>query len=142
MDEFAGKYGIKARRIHYTESDRFLDMRLMGPHNHCNAEAAWLTCHEFGIAGRAAARTVVTFQPSEYRLEKIAEANGALYVNDSKYMIVEVPRVALSSFDRPMVLLAGDKFKGGDLPGLCPPLEEHAWCVILFRVGREWFEPA
>lgn len=31
MDELAGKYGIKARKIHYTESDRFPDMQLHGP---------------------------------------------------------------------------------------------------------------
>lgn len=49
-----------------------------------------------------------------------------LYVNDSKCTTVEALRVALSSFDRPVVLLAGGKFKGGDLPGLCPLLKEHA----------------
>ncbi len=56
MDELAGKYGIKARKIHYTESDRFPDMQLMGPHNRCNAEAAWLACREFGVTEEAAAR--------------------------------------------------------------------------------------
>ena len=78
MDELAGKYGIKARKIHYTESDRFPDMQLMGPHNRCNAEAAWLACREFGVTEEAAARAVAAFQPLEHRLEKVAEINGVL----------------------------------------------------------------
>ena len=90
----------------------------------------------------AAARAVAAFQPLEHRLEKVAEINGVLYVNDSKCTTVEALRVALSSFDRPVVLLAGGKFKGGDLPGLCPLLKEHARCVALFGASREWFEPA
>ena len=142
MDELAGKYGIKARKIHYTESDRFPGMQLMGPHNRCNAEAAWLACREFGVTEEAAARAVAAFQPLEHRLEKVAEINGVQYVNDSKCTTVEALRVALSSFDRPVVLLAGGKFKGGDLPGLCPLLKEHARCVALFGASRERFEPA
>ena len=130
------------RKIHYTESDRFPDMQLMGPHNRCNAEAAWLACREFGVTEEAAARAVAAFQPLEHRLEKVAEINGVLYVNDSKCTTVEALRVALSSFDRPVVLLAGGKFKGGDLPGLCPLLKEHARCVALFGASRERFEPA
>ena len=106
MDELAGKYGIKARKIHYAESERFPDMQLMGPHNRCNAEAAWLACREFGVTEEAAARAVAAFQPLEHRLEKVAEINGVLYVNDSKCTTVEALRVALSSFDRPVVLLA------------------------------------
>ena len=90
----------------------------------------------------AAARAVAAFQPLEHRLEKVAEINGVLYVNDSKCTTVEALRVALSSFDRPVVLLAGGKFKGGDLPGLCPLLKEHARCVALFGASRERFEPA
>ena len=41
-----------------------------------------------------------------------------------------------------MVLLAGGKFKGGDLPGLCPLLKGRARCVALFGASRERFEPA
>ena len=117
-------------------------MQLMGPHNRCNAEAAWLACREFGVTEEAAARAVAAFRPLEHRLEKVAEINGVLYVNDSKCTTVEALRVALSSFDRPVVLLAGGKFKGGDLPGLCPLLKGRARCVALFGASRERFEPA
>lgn len=142
MDDLAARYGLKARIVHYTASDRFPEMQLVGPHNRSNAEAAWLACREFGVTEEAAARAVAAFAPLEHRLEKVAEINGVLYVNDSKCTTVEALRVALASFDRPVVLLAGGKFKGGDLPGLCPLLKKHARCVALFGASRERFEPA
>ena len=84
MDKLADKYGLKARRIFYSISDRFPEMHLIGPHNRANAEAAWLACREFGVTEEAAARAVANFVPLEHRLEKVAERNGILYVNDSK----------------------------------------------------------
>lgn len=142
MDELARRYGLAARIAHYAATERFPDMQLMGPHNRANAEAAWLACREFGVSEEAAARAVAAFRPLEHRLEKVAEIGGVLYVNDSKCTTVEALRVALASFDRPVVLLAGGKFKGGNLPGLCPLLKRHARCVALFGASRERFEPA
>lgn len=142
MDELARRYGLKGRIAHYAATGRFPDMQLMGPHNRANAEAAWLACREFGVSEEAAARAVAAFRPLEHRLEKVAEIGGVLYVNDSKCTTVEALRVALASFDRPVVLLAGGKFKGGNLPGLCPLLKKHARCVALFGASRERFEPA
>ena len=142
MDDLARRYGLKARIGHYAATERFPDMQLMGPHNRANAEAAWLACREFGVSEEAAARAVAAFRPLEHRLEKVAEIGGVLYVNDSKCTTVEALRVALASFERPVILLAGGKFKGGNLPGLCPLLKKHARCVALFGASRERFEPA
>ena len=67
---------------------------------------------------------------------------GALYVNDSKCTTVESMRAALNSFDAPVVLLAGGKFKGGDLASLVPLLRERVKAVALFGASREIFEQA
>ena len=142
MEPLIARYGLKARTVVYTQSDRFPDMRLMGPHNRSNAEAAWLACREFGVTEAAAVRAVAAFEPLEHRLERVKEIDGVLYVNDSKCTTVEALRVALASFTRPVVLLAGGKFKGGDLEGLRPLLKEHARCVALFGASREHFESA
>ena len=142
MDSLADSYGVRARRVFYTVSQRFPKMQLLGPHNRANAEAAWLACREFGISEEAAARAVAAFLPIEHRLEKVAELNGVLYVNDSKCTTVEALRVALNSFDRPVALLAGGKFKGGDLESLIPLLREHVRRVALYGASREHFEPA
>ncbi len=142
MNGLADGYGLRARRVFYAVSNRFPEMHLMGPHNRANAEAAWLACREFGVSEETAARAVAAFRPLEHRLEKVAELNGVLYVNDSKCTTVEALRVALASFDRPVALLAGGKFKGGDLESLKPLLKKHVRHVALYGASREHFEPA
>lgn len=142
MDDLVRDYGLRAQNVWYAASDRFLDTQLMGPHNRANAEAAWLACRVFGVTEEAAARAVATFAPLEHRLERVAEKNGVLYVNDSKCTTVEALRVALEAFDRPVLLLAGGKFKGGDLPGLLPLVRAKTRCVALYGASRTHFEDA
>ncbi len=121
---------------------RFAQTQLAGRHNAANAEAAYLACREFGITEEAAARAVAAFAPLRHRLEVAGTRKGVLYVNDSKCTTVEAMRAALSSFDAPVLLLAGGKFKGGDLPSLVPLLAKNVKHVALFGASREVFEAA
>ena len=43
---------------------------------------------------------------------------------------------------RPVILLAGGKFKGGDLEGIKPLLASRVKAVALYGAAREHFEPA
>ena len=124
------------------DSGRFPDMQLIGPHNHANAEAAWQACREFGVTQENARRAMQRFKPLPHRLERIAEKDGVLYVNDSKCTTVEALKVALASFERPVLLLAGGRFKGGDLAGLAPLLKRHVKAAGLYGASREVFENA
>jgi UDP-N-acetylmuramoylalanine--D-glutamate ligase len=126
----------------FRDSGRFTRMKLMGRHNAANAEAAYLACRAFGVSEDAAVRAVADFEPLRHRLEKAATVKGVLYVNDSKSTTVDSMRVALSSFDGPVLLLAGGKFKGGDLASLIPLLRERVKAVALFGASREIFEHA
>lgn len=117
-------------------------MQLIGPHNHANAEAAWQACREFGVTLENARRAMQRFKPLPHRLERIAEKDGVLYVNDSKCTTVEALKVALASFERPVLLLAGGRFKGGDLAGLAPLLKRHVKAAGLYGASREVFENA
>ena len=121
---------------------RFPQSRLLGRHNAANIEAAYLACREFGVSESEAAKAVAAFFPLPHRLEPIRELNGVLYVNDTKSTTVDSLRVALESFDAPVLLLAGGKFKGGDLPSLHPLLREKVKAVGLFGASREIFERA
>lgn len=148
MDELKARYGLKARIVwHDTPSSpedlaRFAGIRLLGPHNLANAQAAWLACREFGVTEQAAARATASFEPLEHRLERVGERNGVLFVNDSKCTTVEALRVALNAFDGSILLLAGGKFKGGDLPSLRPLLKEKVRHLALYGASREHFEQA
>ena len=124
------------------DSGCFSDMQLIGPHNHANAEAAWQACREFGVTLENARRAMQRFKPLPHRLERIAEKDGVLYVNDSKCTTVEALKVALASFERPVLLLAGGRFKGGDLAGLAPLLKRHVKAAGLYGASREVFENA
>ena len=132
-----------AARVVYVERLRaFPDTRLMGPHNQFNAEAAYLACRAFGVSEDTASKAVAAFTPIEHRLELVDTLGGVLYVNDSKATTVDAMRVALGAFDGKVLLLAGGKFKGGDLAGLVPVLRARARAVGLYGAGRTYFEDA
>ena len=143
--ELVGEYrrrGFAGRLEEIADAGRFTNMRLLGRHNAANAEAAYLACREFGVSEDEAARAAADFEPLRHRLEKAGTVGGVLYVNDSKCTTVESMRAALSSFDAPVLLLAGGKFKGGDLPSLIPLLRQRVKAVALFGASREIFEQA
>ena len=120
----------------------FPDTRLIGAHNQNNAEAAFMAASVFGVTREEAAQAMRDFQPIEHRLEHIADVDGVRYVNDSKCTTIEALRVALAAFEQPVILLAGGKFKGGDLEGIKPLLASHVKAVALYGAAREHFEPA
>ena len=65
-----------------------------------------------------------------------------MFINDSKSTTVESLRVALNAMNRPVLLLAGGVFKGGDLIALIPLIKEKVRAVGLFGASREIFEGA
>lgn len=140
-DEYRRR-GFAGRLEIFADKGRFTGMRLLGRHNAANAEAAYLACSEFGVTEAEAARAAAAFEPLRHRLERAGMIRGALYVNDSKCTTVDSMRAALNSFAAPVVLLAGGKFKGGDLPSLIPLLRQRVKAVALFGASREIFEQA
>ncbi len=135
-------YPLPAAIEYFTAQNRFPDTRLLGAHNQINLEAAYLSCAHFGVDLAAAARAAARFAPLPHRLEAVAEKNGVLWVNDSKSTTVESLRVALAAMDRPVRLLAGGVFKGGDLRALLPLMRGKVREVALFGQSREIFESA
>lgn len=135
-------HNIKARKVFVKATERFSSSCLMGAHNRINEEAAWQACRLFGVTEASAARAVERFRSLPHRLERVTERNGVLYVNDSKCTTVSALQVALEAFDRPVRLLCGGKFKGGDLAGLADLLRAKVQEVVLFGASREHFEKA
>ncbi|MBO4368900.1 MAG: UDP-N-acetylmuramoyl-L-alanine--D-glutamate ligase, partial [Desulfovibrio sp.] len=142
LQECAKAYGLRARKIFVSATDRFKDMLLLGRHNQFNCEAAWQACRFFGVSLANATKAVARFSPLPNRLERVRDHKGVLYVNDSKCTTVSALEVALRAFDRPIRLLCGGKFKGGDLKALAPLVQKKVREVALFGASREIFEPA
>lgn len=128
-----------------SHAQNFPQTKLLGQHNQINAEAAYLATAHFGVSKENAEKAVKEFEPIENRLEFVAQINGVNYVNDSKSTTVEALKVALESFqnkENHLCLLAGGKFKGGDLESLIPLLQKTVKHIALFGGSREHFEKA
>jgi UDP-N-acetylmuramoylalanine--D-glutamate ligase len=115
---------------------------LSGVHNCINMEAAYRACAPFGVSVPAAQEAVLSYVPHAHRLQPVTEKDGVLYVNDSKATTVHALQAALQSFERPIHLLAGGKFKGGDLQVLAGLVRQKVRSVTLFGESREIFSQA
>ncbi len=113
-DTLEGSRNWASRRVYFTDRGRFSSPRLPGPHNRANMEAAFLACKAFGVQEEEADQAFAGFEPYPHRLQPLGEKYGVLYVDDSKGTTLTSLEAALKSFDRPVLLLAGGRFKGGD----------------------------
>ncbi len=141
-DALAGRKFTKAETIWFSGTDRFTCPRLIGAHNRQDMEAAFLAAAPFGVSEEIARKAFATFVPAPHRLQVIGEKGGVLFVDDSKATTVAAMEAAIRSFERPVRLLAGGVFKGGDLAALTPLLRERVASVGLFGANREVFEAA
>ena len=57
---------------------------LQGPHNAQNVAAAVAVARALGVADDVVAQALVTYPGLPHRMERVAEKNGVLFVNDSK----------------------------------------------------------
>ena len=89
-------------------------MQLKGLHNAYNAMAAALATLAAGVAPASIRRSIYGFAPVCHRLEPVREANGVLWINDSKATNVDSVYYALESMTRPVVWIAGGTDKGND----------------------------
>ena len=142
LEDEISRHVIAARKCYFSATDKFPETRLLGAHNKANIEAAFLASREFGVTEEQARRAVAVFNPLPNRIELVGEWNGVAYINDSKGTTVSALRMALASMTRPVLLLAGGVFKGGDLQGVSDLVREKVKSVGLFGASREKFEEA
>lgn len=90
------------------------EIRIPGAHNVANAMAASMVAHVCGCPPDVMRRVLSTFPGLEHALELVRERDGVRFINDSKGTNVDATMKALESLDRPIVLIAGGKDKGGD----------------------------
>ena len=97
-------------------------MQIKGLHNCYNAMAAALATLAAGVPADEVERSIYAFSPVEHRLEPVKEADGVLWINDSKATNVDSVWYALESMTRPVVWIAGGTDKGNDYE----PLKQFA----------------
>jgi UDP-N-acetylmuramoylalanine--D-glutamate ligase len=110
------------------------ELSLPGPHNADNAMAAAAAALAMGIAPEAVREGLRTFPGIPHRLERVAEVDGVLYVNDSKATNVAAAAAALRSFDGGVHAILGGSLKGGGFEGLAAAIAER--CVACYLIGE------
>ncbi|MDB5692623.1 MAG: murD [Alphaproteobacteria bacterium] len=96
---------------------------LQGPHNAQNVAAAVAVARELGVADEAIARGLVTYPGLPHRMERVAERDGVLFVNDSKATNPTSTAPALAAYPAVHWILGGEP-KSDDLDP-CEPWLGH-----------------
>jgi UDP-N-acetylmuramoylalanine--D-glutamate ligase len=113
-------------------------LTLAGDHNVANALAALLAvmvadpAHTTDRAREQMADAVATFHALPHRLEPVADAQGVLWLNDSKATNVASTQVALASMTRPTIVLLGGRHKGEPYTTLLTELKRTAKAVLAY----------
>lgn len=122
----------------FTDSDYeklSLEFSQMGQHNKRNALAAYLATKYVGVEETLIRQCLSDFPGVEHRLERVTEADGVLYINDSKATNVDACYVALQAMERPTILIVGGKDKGNDYTVLHSLIKEK--CKALVYLGAD-----
>jgi UDP-N-acetylmuramoylalanine--D-glutamate ligase len=110
---------------------------LPGVHNLENALAAILGARLMGAAPESIQKTLLTFRGFGHRLEYVGEVRGIHFYDDSKATNVGAVVKALEGFDRPVILIAGGRDKGGDYRPLKELIQVKVKALVLIGEARE-----
>ncbi len=86
---------------------------LPGAHNHQNACAAYAAVRALGVAPRVIEQAFHSYPGLPHRSQRFAEADGVVFVNDSKATNVDSAARALSAFGRIRWICGGLQKEGG-----------------------------
>lgn len=111
------------------------EMAMPGLHNAANGLAAHALATAAGLAGEPLARALREFKGLPHRVERVAQARGVRFYDDSKGTNVGASVAALEGFAEPVVLIAGGDGKGQDFSPLAAAVKAHARAVVL--IGRD-----
>ncbi|MFP6582140.1 MAG: UDP-N-acetylmuramoyl-L-alanine--D-glutamate ligase [Candidatus Hydrogenedentota bacterium] len=117
-------------RVNGVEMAHRSDSPLPGRHNSENILAAVAVLSVVGVEKDALQRGLGSFRGVEHRIEAVRELDGIAFYNDSKATNLDSLRVALESFDRPIVLIVGGEGKGSDYASLGALIHSRVSCVV------------
>ena len=116
------------------------DVRLPGAHLAADLLAAATVARLLGVPAEAIARAVRAFRGVEHVLEHVACVDGVDYYNDSKATNGDAAGKSLAAFPRPVLLILGGRYKGGDFADLGPALRAHGKRVLAIGEAQERIE--
>lgn len=119
----------------------FLDeMKIKGVHNVSNFLAAATAAKIINVDDYAIKEVMKTFTGVPHRLEKVRTEGGVIFYNDSKATNLESVKVAIESFEAPIILIIGGRNKGGSFKGLKPLFPNRVKLVIAIGEAADEIE--
>ncbi|MCW1402402.1 UDP-N-acetylmuramoyl-L-alanine--D-glutamate ligase [Novosphingobium sp. MW5] len=133
--------------VHFADGSRIAAMQadwptLQGPHNLQNAAVAVEIVEALGLTEGQWRPAMATFKGLPHRMERVAEANGVLYINDSKATNPASTAPALAAFPpkpEPRVhWILGGLPKGDDLDECAPFFANVAAAYTIGEAGPKF----
>lgn len=108
------------------------DIHLIGKHNVQNVMASIMMAYLDRVPLENIINTVEKFKAPKHRLEKIATINDVEYINDSKATNPESTIVALKSFQKNIILIAGGSDKKASYEEVIKEMKGKVKSLLLF----------
>lgn len=109
--------------IIYYNDEEVLDtnkMIIVGNHNKENVMASIMVAKEFNVSNDTIRKVAYNFKGVEHRLEFSGEIDGVKYYNDTEATNIKCTQIALSSFNKPTIIILGGLERGQDFNELTP----------------------
>ena len=90
------------------------DIFIAGMHNVENCMSAIMIAKEFDVSNEVIIDTISNFRGVEHRLEYVDTVEGRLFYNDTEATNIKCTQIALSSFNKPIIVFLGGLERGQD----------------------------
>lgn len=107
------------------------ELSLPGNHNLENAMSAILMAYVLNIDTDVIIDTLSTFKGVEHRLEFVTNKDGIMFVNDSKGTNPDSTIKAITSYEKPIVLIAGGYEKQSDFTEMIKYATKNVKALVL-----------
>ena len=101
----------------YYKAEKVIDtdiIKIPGMHNIENILGAISISKEFNVENNVIEKVVSNFYGVEHRLEFVDEINGVRFYNDTEATNIKCTQIALSSFNKPTIIILGGLERGQD----------------------------
>lgn len=112
------------------------EIKIPGIHNIYNSLASIVAARFFEVRNEFIRNALMNFQGVEHRLEFVRELDGVVYINDSKATNVDSTYYALSSYNRPIIWIAGGRSDKNDYDFLDDVVEKNVKAIIAFGEAK------
>ncbi len=118
------------------------EIPLPGTINQENVLAACCVAEAMGVESESMARAVRETVPLPHRMNTVANIDGVKYIDNSMCTNVEAAIGSIESLKEPLIVIAGGKFKGGDIEKLASCFVNRAKHLVLIGASATDFEEA